>query len=435
MPADLTGFGKFEWPTVEQAVERIRARNSELGALCLDLSSEALQQTAQDKPSQSASPLSGVPYSLKDVWDTMAWPTTAGSLRHQGRHGASDSALVRALSRSGAVMVGKSNVPDLAATPECANLSFGVTKNPHDITRTSGGSSGGAAAAVASGMAAFDWGSDFGGSIRLPAAFCGVVGLRLSALAWPVSGHFPFVPPELGLHGQGPLARTVAGVRQVRDALAPKLRAPRPGGFGLRGVVVLGVDDFARGEWPYAEKEISEALGAAGLRTQKVSLATPREIHHAFAALLSNHWRRFFGGRAPGAALRALTIDFGAQRLHPHTRRILAELAIANTSVYRNRSRTAAAVSEIRELAHAAFDRGLLIASPTTTFPAPPLGGAHALRSLGAFVKLGNLLDATALAIPFGRFASGMPRSLQLLGPASAEDSILDLGETLFSPN
>lgn len=427
MPADQTDVRLSEWPTVWQAVEQIRARNSALNALSLDLTKRALLVAAAPQPSDL--PLSGVPYSLKDVWDTREAPTTAGCHRYRSRRPGVDAPIVRALQRSGAVCVGKSNVPDLAATPECDSSAFGRSKNPFDESRTPGGSSGGAAAAVASGMAAFDWGSDFGGSIRLPAAFCGIAGLRLSSTAWPVSGHFPFVPPDLGLQGQGPLSRSVHGIRTVRDALAPYLRTGPAAPFELRGVVVLGVDAFSAGQWPYAEKEIRAALSEHHVRPASADLPAPRAIHHAFAALLANHWLRLFGPHVFGGNIGALTC--GTRGLHAHTRRIIAELSLADLSVYRDRQRTAQAVAEVRHLCAAAFAQGYLIASPTTTYPAPEFDGAHALRSLGAFVKLGNLLDATALAIPFGSFASGMPRSLQLIGPAEAEDCVLSLGEKL----
>jgi Asp-tRNA(Asn)/Glu-tRNA(Gln) amidotransferase A subunit family amidase len=426
MSTDPTGFGPAEWPTLAQARQQIRARNAALGALILDSSQQAVQRAAGLRDDL---PLSRVPYSLKDVWDTRDTPTTAGCIEFRTRQPKTDCAVVRALVASGAVCIGKSNVPDLAATPECASSAFGRSKNPHDEARTPGGSSGGAAAAVASGMAAFDWGSDFGGSIRLPAAFCGVVGLRLSSQTWPVSGHFPFVPPDLGLQGHGPLARSVRGVRAVRDALAPALKTKSGGPFELRGVVVLGVDAFSAGQWPYAEREISEALADQYVRRQSAELPSPRAIHHAFAALLANHWRRIFGAHVSGGSVGAITR--GTWRLHPHTRRIIAELALANLSLYRDAERTQRAVTEVRRLCAAAFAQGYLIASPTTTHPAPLHDGAHGIRSLGVFAKLGNLLDATALALPFGNFASGMPRSLQLLGPAEAEECVLTLGEQL----
>ena len=93
----------------------------------------------------------------------------------------------RVLMQAGAVMLGKSNMPDLALSNESDNHLIGATTNPFDPTRTAGGSTGGGAAAIATGMAAFDWGGDFGGSIRTPAACCGIVGIRLSSQAWPAS--------------------------------------------------------------------------------------------------------------------------------------------------------------------------------------------------------------------------------------------------------
>ncbi|MEZ4227211.1 MAG: amidase [Polyangiaceae bacterium] len=427
-PAARIGYGPEPWPDLEHALHRLALHDDKLGAVCLRLDDAARRERTRGR---TRAPLAGVPFGLKDVWDARDSFTTAGNLRHVRRRAGSDSLILRALRDAGAVCVGRTNVSDLAATPECANLLYGVTRNPHDLTRTSGGSSGGAAAAVASGMCAFDWGSDFGGSIRLPAAFCGVVGLRLPSRTFAVTGHFPFVPPELGLHGQGPLARTVAGVRTVVDAVRARLEFRRASPRDFVGVVVLGPDAFAAGEWPDAASDISLALQDAGVSVRVGATPAPRDIHHAFAALLSNHWRRFFGAFVGESALAGICPGLGRARLHPHTQRIVAELAIADRTRYRDLASTWRRVEAIRAACEALFDAGLLIATPTTTVPAPRLGHAHAKRELGVFAKLGNLLDAVALAVPFGTFASGMPRSLQLLGPPGSLDAVLALGERL----
>ena len=162
-------------PSVAACRAAIDAKNAELRAVLRVL----------DEPSRGtdAGPLAGIPYVLKDTWDTAGIVTTGGSFRHRDRIPTQSSKPHRAIEATGAVLLGKSNLSDLAFSIESDNHLFGPVRNPHDPSRTAGGSTGGGACAVASGMAAFDWGTDFGGSIRLPAAFCGVVGLRLSARA------------------------------------------------------------------------------------------------------------------------------------------------------------------------------------------------------------------------------------------------------------
>src|SRR5688500_16936242 len=188
----------FAGYSVEECVARIRAKNDVLRAV--------LEKVPAPADTRSGA-LSGVPYLLKDTWDTRGIRTTGGSWRHRGRVPISSCRAHRAFEAAGAVLLGKSNLCDLAFSSESDNHLFGPVCNPHDLARTAGGSTGGGAAAVHDGMAAFDWGTDFGGSIRGPAAFCGVVGLRLSHRAWPVGfDHFPRIPPVLWhLCGMGPV--------------------------------------------------------------------------------------------------------------------------------------------------------------------------------------------------------------------------------------
>ncbi|HEX8795892.1 MAG TPA: amidase, partial [Polyangiaceae bacterium] len=200
-------------PTLEEARRAIRERNPRLRAL-VHVLPEPLQ-------GDSRGPLAGVPYTLKDTWDTPGMPTTGGSWRHRERMPSEAARVYEALGRTGAVLLGKSNCSDLALAWESFNHLVGPTRNPHDESRSAGGSSGGAACAVASGMAAFDWGTDFGGSVRIPAAFCGVTGLRLSSEPWPVNEqHFPRLAPLFyPWVGMGPIVRSVAHAREVLTAV------------------------------------------------------------------------------------------------------------------------------------------------------------------------------------------------------------------------
>ena len=206
-------------PSIESARTTIAARNDELRAVL-----HVLKKPVQDTNNPSA-PLRDLPYVLKDVWDTAGIPTTGGSFRHKDRVPSESSRVFVALHKTGAALLGKSNLCDMAFSMESDNHIFGPVRNPIDPARTAGGSTGGGAAAVASGMAAFDWGTDFGGSIRLPAAFCGIVGLRLSAETWSVDReHFPRISPKFySFCGMGPLARDVATARRIVEAVAGEL--------------------------------------------------------------------------------------------------------------------------------------------------------------------------------------------------------------------
>jgi amidase len=162
-------------------------------------------------------PLHGVPLTIKDAFETTGLRTTSGFAPLAGHVPARDATVVARLKAAGAVIVGKTNLPRLALDTQTHNTVFGRTNNPWDVGRTPGGSSGGGAVSVASGMSSLEVGSDIGGSIRIPAHFCGVLGLKPTDGRIPLSGHIPGMPGSpRGVRHQGvagPLARTVEDLR------------------------------------------------------------------------------------------------------------------------------------------------------------------------------------------------------------------------------
>ena len=250
--------------SVDDCLRAIHARNGDVRALL-----RVLDEPQRADRVKEHAPLAGVPYVLKDTWDTRGIITTGGSWRHRERVPRESGSIHRALEDAGAVLLGKSNLPDLALSNESDNHLVGATCNPFDPTRTAGGSTGGGAAAIATGMAAFDWGGDFGGSIRTPAASCGIAGIRLSSAAWPASNEqFPllaeFFQPLLGM---GPLAKTVDGCRRVMRAAAPSMRASYGAPTIAKDDVVLySPDDATLGEWPTFTGDIATRLMSAGVR-------------------------------------------------------------------------------------------------------------------------------------------------------------------------
>ena len=201
---------------------RVEADNPLVNALCTVADSvldEAAACDARIAAGLSARPLEGVPFVVKDIIDTRGLRTTSGSLVHRDRVPDEDAVAVERLRAAGAVLLGKTNTPEFAHDINTHNHLFGTTRNPCDLNRTAGGSSGGTAAAIAAGMAPIGLGTDLGGSIRIPGAFCGVPGIR------PVPGRVPVYPAEFGWdtlveHVQGPMARSVADVGLMLSVLA-----------------------------------------------------------------------------------------------------------------------------------------------------------------------------------------------------------------------
>jgi len=149
----------------------------------------AKQSDAARKAGHALGPLAGIPFSIKESFDVAGWPTTCGDPANIENIATEDSAVVSRLRRAGAVLVGKSNVPLYLRDWQSYNDIYGVTRNPHDLTRTPGGSSGGSAAAVCSGMSAFDVGSDIGSSLRNPAHYCGVFSHKTTHGLISLAGH------------------------------------------------------------------------------------------------------------------------------------------------------------------------------------------------------------------------------------------------------
>ena len=420
--------------SVDACLRAIREKNQEIRAILHVLDRPDFNPAA-------TGPLRGVPYVLKDTWDTGGIPTTGGSWRHKDRVPAESGPLHKALRKSGAVLLGKSNLCNLAFSNESDNHLVGATRNPLDLTRTAGGSTGGGAAAIAAGMAAFDWGGDFGGSIRTPAAACGIAGIRLSQAAWPGSKEqFPRLSEFfLPMMGYGPMARTVAECRTVMRALK-ELR----GDVGMEKmkaneVLLYAPDRACEGEWPTFVGDAATALLASGVRFEiDRSLMPPSMVNETFNAYLSAHLDEFASTgelpvreAIPAVLLALLSGGRLDRRVHPNTAVLLALVQAGNVTLYRDVKRADAKVQELREAMRRAWSTGRLIVAPTSTIRPPHHGRAVFAWRWQAFTKLGNLTDATCLAVPFGRFPDGLPQSLQVLGPPGSEDAVLDLGERL----
>src|SRR5204863_6714984 len=203
---------------VSRALDKIAELNPTLNSFITVLDAEARSQP------RAAGPLHGLPISIKDLIDVKGVPTTAAS-RARAHAATADATVVERLRNAGAVIVGKNNLHEFALGTTNEESAFGPARNPHDLTRSPGGSSGGSAAAVASGMSWASIGTDTGGSIRIPAAACGVVGLKPAYGEVPTAG---VVPLSHTLDHVGPLAQSVPDAAIVYDALLGLSHAAPP---------------------------------------------------------------------------------------------------------------------------------------------------------------------------------------------------------------
>ena len=228
--------------TVTHYLQRIERHNPAINAVVVCDPEQALEAARQADRSLAAGevvgPLHGVPVTLKDTFEVANMVSTSGTRGRERYLPTEDATVAARLRAAGAIILGKTNTPELAQAHETTNLIHGATSNPYDLRRTAGGSSGGPTAAVAAGFSALDVGSDGGGSIRIPAAFCGVAALKATTGRVPGSGHFP-VCSGIGnnLVGYGPIARSVSDLvlalgvlegEDWRDPLHPAGQPPVP---------------------------------------------------------------------------------------------------------------------------------------------------------------------------------------------------------------
>ena len=289
----------------EACLRRIEAENPRLNAFILVMAEQALRQAREADRELAAGhdrgPLHGVPISIKDLLDMRGVPTTAASRVREGHVATHDATTIAHLRQAGAVFLGKTNLHEFAFGTTNEDSAFGPARNPHDPARSPGGSSGGSAASVASGMALATIGTDTGGSIRIPAAACGLVGLKPSFGEVSTDG---VVPLSRTLDHVGPLALNVTDACLVYHALMGDASAAPPAPMPTHGLR-LGVprtyfcdllDDDVRARF----EETLDRLRAAGVHIDEI------DIHHAETTSRPIYLHLVLGD---AAAYHAATLD------------------------------------------------------------------------------------------------------------------------------
>lgn len=240
----------------DAAIARIEKLDGELNAVVVrDFDRARADARAADeaRAAGDSRPLLGVPVTVKESFDLTGYPTTWGMEPFRAHRAQGDATVVQRLKAAGAIVLGKTNVPPSLGDWQSDNPIYGRTNNPYDVTRSPGGSSGGSAASLAAGFAALEYGSDIGGSVRIPSAFCGVYGHKPSYGIVPLRGHSPggLSGHSVPLAVAGPLARTAEDLELALrltaggDSYDPdvwRLELPKPRINGLKGARVLVLD-------------------------------------------------------------------------------------------------------------------------------------------------------------------------------------------------
>jgi aspartyl-tRNA(Asn)/glutamyl-tRNA(Gln) amidotransferase subunit A len=450
---------------VEEHLTAIAARDGEIHAFNLVTAEEARQAAlALDRriaAGEDPGPLAGVPVALKDNLATTGVATTCSSRILEGWRPPYDATVVRRLAGAGAVVVGKTNLDEFAMGSSTENSAFGPTRNPHDTSRVPGGSSGGSAAAVAAGFAPLALGSDTGGSIRQPAALCGVVGMKPT---YGAVSRYGLVAFASSLDQIGPFARTVADAAALYEVIAghdpldttsiPEAVPPVSAGLGegVAGLRVGLVTELCEAEGIEADvsARVAEAAAALEHAGAKVGEATvPAAVYGLSAYYLiapaeaSSNLARYDGVRfglrvdAPTAGEmydRTRTEGFGAE---VKRRIMLGTYALSAgyyDAFYGKAQRVRTLILRDFDRAYEDFDVLLSPTSPSTAFPL----GAKTADPLTMYLNdvctiPSNLAGHPAISVPFGTGEDGLPVGVQVMAPALQEALMFRVAAALES--
>ena len=351
----------------------------------------------------------GIRLAVKDLFDTAGLTTTYGSAIFSDHVPAETADAVRRLEAAGYTPVGKTNLHEFAYGVTSENPHFGTVPNPIRPGRIAGGSSGGSAAAVAAGLADVALGTDSGGSIRIPAACCGVVGFKPTHGLVPLDGCFPLAP---SFDHAGPIARRVADCAAAMTVLVAGFEPARVGALEEVEVGVAWLD----GCEPLVRARVEEA---AALFPRRRPLDIPRgdAAGDAFAREVADVHRELFAEYAD---------LYGSD-----VRRKIERCLTVSDAVY---ERALAERQAYRERFEEALDGVHLLLTPTLALVAPPVGAREddALRErMIARTYPINALGRPALALPCGAAEDGLPASVQLVGRAGEDALVLAVGEAL----
>ena len=421
-------------------LREIEARNPAVNAFVTLLADEAQAEARQREASiahgEPLGLLHGVPVTVKDSFDVAGLPTRSGSRFRPTNPAARDATAVARLRAEGAIILGKTNTPELLASYESDNLITGRTNNPWDLDRTPGGSSGGEAAAIAAFFSPGGIGTDGGGSIRVPAHFCGIAGLKPTPGRIPPTGHFPSMGYPGGIVGvAGPLARNATDLRLLFSALAgydgqDPFSAPVP----LRRPEITPATPCRIGVWEQfysvpTDPEIRDAVRRAGALLHgpcfEVSEFAPEGLERApnLWAFLFSQWpglltRAFVEGRESDAHWTLL--ESLAKSDPPSAEKVLQNLGA------RDRMR-AALLRQMEEVP--------VLLMPVCAIPAfrhRERRWQIADQEIGLFqammpAVLANVLGLPAVTVPMALTSSGLPVGIQLIGRPFEDELLLEI--------
>lgn len=429
---------------MENCLARIDEVNPALNCFCFVFPEEAMASAKEAEAAilrgDDVGPLHGVPVAIKDFTPTKGKRTTRGSKAFENWVPDHNALIVDRLCGAGAIMVGKTMTPEFAYSSFTKSPLWGITRNPWDRSMTPGGSSGGSAAAVASGCVPMAEGTDMGGSVRIPASFCGIVGLKPSLGRIPMDilptvfdniSHFGPLTRTIGdaalfmSAASGPYEQDIMSVKEVVD-----FNASLPGNVvGKRFVLSLDLGFLAvDGEVEAQVRAAAAALADAGASVEEVDLGWTKQA--------MDSWGEYWGVYL--AAFFADKLEAYRDEMDPEVVNLL-EAGLAMDAVSFKRIEIVRS-EQWRKLA-LLFEKFDALLCPTMALPAPPADGSdsnydrvdeagryHALDMTSVF---NNIAQCPALSVPAGFTSGGLPVGLQVVTPRFADVEALAIGAAL----
>lgn len=422
----------------EHYLARIDALDEHTNAYITVMAGEALAdaRTAEEEimAGEYRGPLHGVPIALKDLYDTAGVRTTAASKIYADRVPDRDATSVMFLRAAGAVIIGKTNLHEFAYGVTNDSSYFGPTHNPWDLDRVTGGSSGGSGAAVAAGLCAAATGSDTGGSVRIPGALCGIVGLKPTYGRISCAG---LIPLSWALDHPGPMTRSVYDAAVMLGTMAgwdpddpATLAAPVPDymiplGDDIAGLRIAVDPDYA---FSQVDNEVEAAVKQAltvlqGLGAELIEVTMPRMNEAMDAALTILN--------AEATAYHEGFLKTQPEDYQPDVRDRLGKGFSVRGVDYAHAQRTRQWIYRDFEML---FDEVDLFATPMCAIPAPELGQSEVtvagetisvMTPITHFTRGFNLAGIPAITVPCGFSSDGLPIGLQLAGPHLDEATVL----------
>ena len=426
---------------VEAHLRRIEKTNPSLNAIvtiaedAIDCAREA--EAALMKPGERG-PLHGLPITVKDTIDTKGLRTTYGSRLFVDHLPDCDATVVARLKAAGAIILGKTNTPEMAIPYETDNPVFGRTNNPHDLNRTSGGSSGGEAAAIAAYLSPAGIGSDLSGSIRVPAHFCGIAGMKPTTGRVSMDGHVPQAVGSLSLGACiGPLARSAEDLELLFDVIAESHEEP-PDLDQLRSMpVAFYIDDGATRvtkETGAAVRSAAEVLRDGGFNVREERPPAVGESSRLWLELFADEARqqmqRIYRGREDEAGSLVASMLFNASANPSFEDKI---------STAEHRAKVIVEREKLREELLAWMKQTPLLLAPVGAVPAFA-HGAKRIEVKGesisvfrafSYAQAFNVFGLPVVTVPVSSSAAGLPIGVQIIGRPFEESAILALARII----